>query len=208
LLNADEVVTRELAMSRSWRLGERLEKAANDPGLLESVYPVQRDQRAHRRAESARAGVLRERGCSNRSAAEIRKNQVAGGGRWNIRSEGHRRDWSGSDDRFRLLRMSISGPGVTGEIEAFARGVPSTQPTIHDIAQFVRPGEFTGSTLLVIGASRGLGELAAKIVAAGGGKVIGTYASGREEAERIAHEADEFGSEYQTLQYDARMPPA
>jgi NAD(P)-dependent dehydrogenase (short-subunit alcohol dehydrogenase family) len=40
-----------------------------------------------------------------------------------------------------------------------------------------------------LGGSRGLGELVAKIVAAGGGEVTLTYASGRDDAERICAEA-------------------
>jgi NAD(P)-dependent dehydrogenase (short-subunit alcohol dehydrogenase family) len=52
----------------------------------------------------------------------------------------------------------------------------------------VSPSEFAGSTALIIGGSRGLGALTAKILAAGGGKVIVTYATGRADAEALTEE--------------------
>ena len=52
----------------------------------------------------------------------------------------------------------------------------------------VSPTEFAGSTALIIGGSRGLGALTAKILAAGGGKVIVTYATGQDDAEALTAE--------------------
>ena len=44
------------------------------------------------------------------------------------------------------------------------------------------PGEFANVRALVIGGSRGLGEITAKIIAAGGGDVWITYRRGKEDA--------------------------
>ena len=54
--------------------------------------------------------------------------------------------------------------------------------------KIVGPTEFAGSTALIVGGSRGLGALTAKILAAGGGKVIITYATGRADAEDLTEE--------------------
>jgi acyl dehydratase len=113
-----------------------------------------------------------------------------------------------ADERFRLLRILVSGAGTAGTIEAFMRSAPIQQPTLPDIASVVHPGEFAGETALVIGASRGLGELTAKIIACGSGRLIGTYVSGHEEADALAREIQEFGGECQILKYDALLPPA
>jgi len=112
-----------------------------------------------------------------------------------------------ADERFRLLRITISGCGTTGSIEAFMRRAPVQQPSFSDIATLVRPGEFAQETALVIGASRGLGELTAKMIVCGSGRFIGTYASGREEAEALERAVLEFGGECQILKYDALLPP-
>jgi NAD(P)-dependent dehydrogenase (short-subunit alcohol dehydrogenase family) len=40
------------------------------------------------------------------------------------------------------------------------------------------PDEFAGATALIIGGSRGLGELTAKLLAKGGARILITYATG------------------------------
>ena len=89
---------------------------------------------------------------------------------------------SGIDERFRMVRMSISGAGIRGSVQAFLRWPPIAQASLSDVMNIVDRTEFTGSTTLIIGGSRGLGALTAKILAAGGGKVIITYATGRADA--------------------------
>jgi NAD(P)-dependent dehydrogenase (short-subunit alcohol dehydrogenase family) len=88
-------------------------------------------------------------------------------------------------DRIRMVRMDVSGSGLRGSVQAFVRRPPIAQPATSDIAKLVSPTEFAGSTALIIGGSRGLGEVTAKAIAVGGGKVIVTYATGREDALRL-----------------------
>lgn len=95
---------------------------------------------------------------------------------------------SNTDDRFRLVRMDVSGGGISGSVEAFVRWPPIAQAALGDIAKIVSSTEFIGSTALIVGGSRGLGELTAKVLTAGGGKVIVTYATGREDAVQLAEE--------------------
>ena len=56
---------------------------------------------------------------------------------------------------------------------------------------------FSGQVALIVGGSRGLGEITAKILAAGGAKVFLTYATGRQDAEKIVN-----GLEMSGLQTD------
>ena len=93
-----------------------------------------------------------------------------------------------ADERFRMVRMNISGAGLWGSLQAFVRWPPIAQAPLREVMNNVSPSEFSGSTALIIGGSRGLGALTAKILAAGGGKVIITYATGRADAEGLAEE--------------------
>jgi acyl dehydratase len=95
---------------------------------------------------------------------------------------------SGTDERFRMIRMNVAGAGVCGSVQAFLRWPPIAQASLSDIMKIVTSTEFAGSTTLIIGGSRGLGALTAKVLAAGGGNVILSYATGRTDAEHLAEE--------------------
>jgi hypothetical protein len=97
------------------------------------------------------------------------------------------------DDRFRLFDISVAG-SIAGSIGAFLRPVPQTQPTLQEIADSVNQGEFKGTRSLVVGGSRGLGETTAKIIAAGGGDVVISYARGVDDATIISKEINAVGS--------------
>jgi NAD(P)-dependent dehydrogenase (short-subunit alcohol dehydrogenase family) len=96
------------------------------------------------------------------------------------------------DARFGLFNCSVSGC-MHGSVKAFLRPAPQQQPTVCEVAQRVDPGEFKGTRSLVIGGSRGLGETTAKVLAAGGGNVIITFATGRIEAGKICEEINFAG---------------
>lgn len=92
------------------------------------------------------------------------------------------------DERFRLVNLRVSGPGVAGTVAAFVRHPPVEPKSLTALSNIVEPAEFAGVTALIVGGSRGLGAITAKIVAAGGGRVILTYAKGQFDAEKIARE--------------------
>src|SRR5262249_51704384 len=60
--------------------------------------------------------------------------------------------------------------------------------------------------VLVVGGSRGLGELTSKIIAAGGGHPILTYHVGAEDAERVRSEIIGGGGRCTVVEYDVRRP--
>lgn len=91
------------------------------------------------------------------------------------------------DERFHLLEMKLGGD-LNGRMKAFRRPGPFEQPTMEVLKKAVVPGEFEKAKALVIGGSRGLGELTAKLICAGGGTVYLGYSKGKKEAEQIEAE--------------------
>jgi hypothetical protein len=110
------------------------------------------------------------------------------------------------EPRFRSVRMAVVGGGLAGMIESYARVPPAPQASSRELAAMVEPGEFAGSTALVIGGSRGLGEVTAKLLAAGGAKVVISYRVGGDEVEAVAREIRAAGGACETLVYDALRP--
>ena len=96
------------------------------------------------------------------------------------------------DSRFHLFDIGFGGC-IQGGIKAFTRPAPQTQPTVQDLSGYVGECEFKGTRSLIIGGSRGLGEVAAKVLAAGGGDVVITYVSGLEDASAIRDEINGRG---------------
>jgi hypothetical protein len=110
------------------------------------------------------------------------------------------------DERFRMVRLEVAGGGIAGVLTALMRHPPVAQPSLAAVAPWVRPGEFAAVTALVIGGSRGLGAVTARLIAAGGGRVAITYAQGEQDARGVA--ADIGPRACRWFQYDARAPAA
>src|SRR5258705_2139527 len=106
--------------------------------------------------------------------------------------------------RMNLLRMGVSGPGIAGEVAAFRRAPPIAQPSMDEIAALVPKGVYAGATVLIIGGSRGLGEVTAKACAAGGANLHITYAVGQADAERVAQEICRHGGTCAAHRFDVR----
>jgi NADP-dependent 3-hydroxy acid dehydrogenase YdfG len=109
------------------------------------------------------------------------------------------------DERFRTVDMEVVGPGLDGTVSALARLAPVEQPGLAELRSALPAAALADRPhhALIIGGSRGLGALTARLVAAGGGKPTITYAVGRREAEEVA---EELGC--QMLSYDVRLPAA
>jgi hypothetical protein len=108
--------------------------------------------------------------------------------------------------QFRLVKQTVEGGGWTGTIESIARIPPVAQPSLEELAGLVHGREFQGTNALIVGGSRGLGELTAKLIVAGGGTVTITYAIGRDDAIEVQRQIREWGGECEVLQYDATVP--
>jgi acyl dehydratase/NADP-dependent 3-hydroxy acid dehydrogenase YdfG len=112
------------------------------------------------------------------------------------------------DERFRLVHMRIEGCGLAGTVQAFLRHPPVRQMSFAAAAAYVSPAEFAGQRALIVGGSRGLGELTAKLIAAGGGHPIITYARGAADADAVRREIAKLGARCEILHYDATLPAA
>jgi hypothetical protein len=104
--------------------------------------------------------------------------------------------------RFRMVRMHVTGGALQGSVEAFYRPRPVEQRRLAEIVALVPANAYQSQNALVIGGSRGLGELTAKIVLAGGGAATLTYAQGAADAERICAEARQLGKRCTAQQLD------
>lgn len=106
------------------------------------------------------------------------------------------------DPRFRLAQLKVSGGHFAGTLDTFFRPPAVTQRTLSDISESVHPRLFAGQRALVVGGSRGLGEVVAKILIAGGADVTITYSRGRSDAERVVSEASAIGRDGECLLLD------
>jgi acyl dehydratase len=110
------------------------------------------------------------------------------------------------DTRFRSLQIDISGYGTTGRLDAFARLPPPSQAAMTEVSARISGRPFSGQRSLIVGGSRGLGAVTARIVAAGGGHPVITYRDSREGAELVAGDIRRTGGSCDILHYDALLP--
>ena len=87
-----------------------------------------------------------------------------------------------------MIGMNVRGGGLSGTVTAFMRWPSVEAPSMEAVSAAVAADSFAGAVALVIGGSRGLGAVTAKAIAAGGGKVVITYAKGRDDAAKLAAE--------------------
>jgi len=92
------------------------------------------------------------------------------------------------DKRFALVALNFDTQNYIGTIKAFVRPKPKEQMSYLEHKNLVEDDEFINQKILIIGASRGLGEVSAKILAAGGSQVFLTYSSGEIEAKNIVND--------------------
>lgn len=111
-----------------------------------------------------------------------------------------------ADPRVGAVDLEVGGGGLTGRVRAFVRPAPAPQPSWEEVAPLVRPGELAGQRALVVGGSRGLGEVTARVVAAAGGHPVVTYASGAADAEAVANDVRAHGAPCGTVRLDVRRP--
>jgi len=111
-----------------------------------------------------------------------------------------------TDSRFQLVQQEVTGGGLSGTVRSFVRMPSVQQATMESLSGVVGPTDFAGSLALVVGGSRGLGELTAKLIATGGGHVLVTWQTGKDDAERVANEIRAAGGTCETLAYDACRP--
>ena len=106
------------------------------------------------------------------------------------------------------LRVSLNGGCIAGHLDAFVRPAPVSQDDIEKIAEDIKPTIFNKQVALIVGGSRGLGELTAKIIAAGGGHSVITYHQGNDDADHVMEEIVAWGGRCNVIQLDSVHPKA
>ena len=113
----------------------------------------------------------------------------------------------GADPRFGVFTTQVSADGIFGQVRTSRRRPPTLQPNMAAVRDLVPRGCFAGRSALVIGGSRGLGEVTAKLLAAGGASVAITYASGADDAARVVGELRSDDCTAQALRFEASEEP-
>jgi hypothetical protein len=110
------------------------------------------------------------------------------------------------NQRLSLLLMDVEAPGMRGQIRTLFRPAPHEQAAFADVCREVESDEFSEQRALIVGGSRGLGEVAAKLLAAGGAEVILTYYRGEQDAKRIVAEMVARGAKADCLPLNVLEP--
>jgi len=106
------------------------------------------------------------------------------------------------DKRFGLALIDISSRNMQGTIKTFVRPEPQQQISYNEAKTMVDKDEFLDQTALIIGGSRGLGEVTAKLLAAGGAQIIVTYNQGMTDANNIVSEINSNNGHATSLKFD------
>ena len=109
---------------------------------------------------------------------------------------------------YKMLLLSIQGSGFEGSIKAFLRPKPYKQPAFSEIQEQTPKEAFSTQRAIIIGGSRGLGEVVGKTLAAGGAEVMITYNKGHEDAKRVCEDIECGGGRASYIQYDVLDPKA
>ncbi len=97
------------------------------------------------------------------------------------------------EPRLSLAQIDVSAPGMEGNLKAFLRPTQQVQESYSVLSHRVQALEFSQQKALVVGGSRGLGEVTAKLLAAGGAETTITFYQGAEEAQAIVDEITHAG---------------
>jgi acyl dehydratase len=107
------------------------------------------------------------------------------------------------DMRFAMLTLVLNVGSNEIQAEVMIRTPPPAQLGVDIVRSLVNTNEFSGVRALIVGGSRGLGELAAKVLVAGGASVLITYQAGAGDAARVV--AD-LGGAASAIQYLVNAP--
>ncbi len=105
-------------------------------------------------------------------------------------------------DVFHLASIQITSYLASGSIKAFVRPEFKEQGRTQEIKACIVTDEFKSQKALIIGGSRGLGALTARILAIGGAEVCITFAQGLDEALKLKDEMSSEGCWVHTARLD------
>ena len=107
-----------------------------------------------------------------------------------------------ADARYGVATFEIRGLGIGGTVRASRRPPPVRQPATAALRALLPGQPLAGRSALVVGGSRGLGEVVAKLLAAAGAAVELTYLSGVADAENVVDDIRAAGGSARAFRYD------
>lgn len=111
------------------------------------------------------------------------------------------------DERFSRAFINIESPAMTGTIISSLRPAPRKQINFSQARQLISSGEFNNQRAMVIGGSRGLGEVASQLLAAGGAKVLLSYFKGKDDAQNLVNEIKGGGGDAADVPFNVLSTP-
>ena len=112
------------------------------------------------------------------------------------------------DQRFNKVSIAVHGHSLLASIDAFFRPPPSDGESFTAISKMVDANEFKKVNALIIGGSRGIGAVTAKLICAGGGRVTVTYHSGINDAINLCSEIKSHGGQCNYIHYSVLSTPS
>ena len=100
------------------------------------------------------------------------------------------------------VELEVTGPTMQGVLATIVRPRPQPQPSMDDVQAAISAGSLAAQRAVVVGGSRGIGEVTAKCIAAGGGSVVITYLQGKDDADRVVDEITRAGGSAAAVRVD------
>lgn len=102
-----------------------------------------------------------------------------------------------------VTSCAVTAPGLAAELTAFFRPAPVVSLSASDFRGRLSDRPFEGITAFVVGGSRGLGAIAAQLLAVGGADIVLSYRSAVAEAEAVSASIRELGGRCEIVQFTA-----
>lgn len=105
------------------------------------------------------------------------------------------------DSRFETLSLAIDSATFKGLAKVVFRPTIKPPLSMEQLSAIVKKDEFKNIKALIVGGSRGLGEVVAKLIACGGGHPVVTYHSGASDALRVCETIHAYGASCDAIQF-------
>ena len=106
------------------------------------------------------------------------------------------------DNRFSMLKLLVSGGTIEVRADVILRKPPVKQISSSSMREVIQVDEFANVRAIVIGGSRGLGELTVNALAAGSARILFTYFRGENDANILL---DSTSSHAANMQFDVNI---
>jgi len=122
----------------------------------------------------------------------------------NVDSANNQIEWVIKDfhKMHQMLLLEIQSHNFISTVESFQRPKPVKQARVDELSH-LKNDSLQGKSILVVGGSRGIGEVCTKVAAImGASHITFTFNTGTEEARKIIGELSSLGGTYTSAQYD------